>query len=185
MGFFSKGIDKKKPQPRPGPPKAKEHPAPRPASKAKHKAVKEARAVSETIIAEGTELIGEVTSDKTVEVHGKIKGKISIKSDLFVAETGHVEADVEAQNVTISGRISGKTIAMGLFELKSTGTLEGEVAAKSVKIDEGGRMIGKIGMYQGSGGDRPSEDKREIQKKREKFLGSGQGSGSKEDKQKN
>lgn len=157
MGFFSK-EDKTQP-PREAPKQDKTasvtvKPEPRPVIKGNDKVnmKKQPQAVGaagESIIAEGTVVTGEVQSDRAVIVHGTIQGKVNIRSDLIVAESGLVEADVTAENVSISGRIKGRTEARRLFELKNTGTIEGEIVAKSVKIDEGGRVIGKIDMQQG------------------------------------
>lgn len=127
-------------------------------------------AVGESIIAEGTVLNGEIQGDKAVVVHGTIKGKVSIQSDLIVAESGLVEADVNAENVSISGRIKGRTEARRLFELKSTGTIEGEIVAKSVKIDEGGRVIGKIDMQQGGSPQATAQITESDIKKKKEFL---------------
>ncbi|MBN1591868.1 MAG: polymer-forming cytoskeletal protein [Candidatus Coatesbacteria bacterium] len=127
-------------------------------------------AAGESIIAEGTVLIGEVKSNKAVIVHGTVQGKINIQSDLIVAESGLVEADVSAENVSISGRIKGRTEARQLFELKTTGTIEGEIVAKSVKIDEGGRVIGKIDMQQGGSPQASAQMNDEDLKKKKDFL---------------
>ena len=157
MGFFSK-EDKTQPQ-REAPKQDKTasvtvKPEPRPVIKGNTKVnmkrqPQAAGAVGESIIAEGTVVTGEIQSNSAVIVHGTIKGKVNIQSDLIVAESGLVEADVTAENVSISGRIKGRTEARRLFELKNTGTIEGEIVARSVKIDEGGRVIGKIDMQQG------------------------------------
>jgi len=127
-------------------------------------------AVGESIIAEGTVLTGEIQGDKAVVVHGTIKGKVNIQSDLIVAESGLVEADVSAENVSISGRIRGRTEARRLFELKNTGTIEGEIVAKSVKIDEGGRVIGKIDMQQGGSPQATAQVAEGDIKRKKEFL---------------
>jgi len=103
-----------------------------------------------SVVGEGTVIVGELKSDRDVVVHGTVKGSVKVGSDLIVAETGVVEAQVEAENVSVGGRLKGTTVVRNLFELCKTGTIEGEVFTKRVKIDEGGRMIGKIDMTQGS-----------------------------------
>jgi len=125
----------------------------------------------ESIIAEGTVLNGEIQSDRAVIVYGVVKGKVHIQSDLIVAESGLVEADVNAENVSIAGRKKGRTEARNLFELKKTGTIEGEIVAKSVKIDEGGRVIGKINMQIGSPQATKQTSEAEIKKKKEFLRG--------------
>ena len=120
-------------------------------------------------IAEGTVIVGEVLSDSAITVYGTIKGKLNVKSDLRVAESGLVEAEVEAENVSVSGRIKGRTQARNLFELRTTGTIEGEIVANKVKIDEGGRMIGKIDMHHGSP-QATSETAEDVIKKKKELL---------------
>ena len=125
----------------------------------------------ESIIAEGTVMNGDIQSDRTVIVYGTVKGKVHIQSDLIVAESGLVEADVNAENVSIAGRKKGRTEARNLFELKKTGTIEGEIVAKSVKIDEGGRVIGKINMQTGAPQATKEIGEAEIKKKKELLRG--------------
>ena len=178
MGFFSKEDKKQAPQETLKQGKTASvtvKPEPRPVIKGNSRVNTKKQpqgpsAGGESIIAEGTVVTGEIQSDKAIVVHGTIKGKVNIQSDLIVAESGLVEADVVAENVSISGRIKGRTEARRLFELKNTGTIEGEIAAKSVKIDEGGRVIGKIDMQLG-GSPQASLNVAEADiKKKKEFL---------------
>ena len=178
MGFFGKEDKKQAPhetlkQEKTASVTAK--PEPRPVIKGNSKVnmkkqPQAAGGITESIIAEGTVVTGEIQSDKAIVVHGTIKGKVNIQSDLIVAESGLVEADVNAENVSISGRIRGRTEARQLFELKNTGTIEGEIVAKSVKIDEGGRVIGKIDMQQGGSPQATAQMAETDIRKKKEFL---------------
>ncbi len=180
MGFFGKEDRKQAPQETSKQEKTASvavKPEPRPVIKGNSRvnAKKQPQApsaIGESIIAEGTVMTGEIQSDKAIVVHGTIKGKVDIQSDLIVAESGLVEADVNAENVSVSGRIRGRTEARRLFELKNTGTIEGEIVAKSVKIDEGGRVIGKIDMQQGGSPQATARmGETDIRKKKEFLRG--------------
>ena len=173
MGLFSK-EERKKPHNSPDTGKEPKTVTPKPAPESpvrfnKKRLSKEDEVVNGSVIAEGALFVGEIETDKPIAVQGKLKGTVKSKSDLMVAETGLVEADVEVENVTVSGRLRGKTIARSLFEVKSTGTIEGEVLAKTVKIDEGGVIIGKIDMQHGV--PRPSEKEGDLVQKKERLVG--------------
>ena len=65
-----------------------------------------------TVIGENCVIEGDVTFEKTIEVHGKIIGTLKIaenctSASLIIKKTGIVEGDVYGSDVVIEGEVVG------------------------------------------------------------------------------
>lgn len=94
-------------------------------------------------IAHNCEIKGEIVSSGNVTVDGKAEGKISIKGNLIVGESGMIKADIEADNVEIKGQVHGKMTVKNLLDINSTGVLHDDITTQFLKIDQGAKFIGK------------------------------------------
>ncbi len=108
-------------------------------------------------IAPTCEIKGEIVSSGNVTVDGKVEGKISIKGNLIVGESGITNADIEADNVEIKGNVVGKITVTNLLDVNSTGVLHGDISTKFLKIDQGAKFIGKS-THPDSEADKNSND---------------------------
>ncbi len=89
---------------------------------------------------------GDIQGDEDLHVEGYFKGSIKIKGNIFVDQTGRVEADVEADNVIIQGQINGNVLARRQLEIQSLGQLTGDCTAASIDIKEGAIFEGRSNM---------------------------------------
>lgn len=101
------------------------------------------------IISSGTSIKGEVVSESSIILHGKIEGKVSCKNTLTIGETGSIEGDVEATNAIISGKLKGKINVKEKLALESKSSLTGELKARKLIIDEGAKFDGTSDMGAG------------------------------------
>lgn len=94
-----------------------------------------------TIIAAGTELVGDLTLSDSLHLDGRITGTIKSESDITIGEQGQFDGDVEARTVLVSGRLDGNVDAERL-EIVSGGRVDGEVRVAELVIESGGRFNG-------------------------------------------
>ena len=59
-----------------------------------------------TIIAKGLKIVGSVTAEGLVEVHGQIEGELHGTS-LVIAKGAHVAGTVNAQRIVVDGKVDG------------------------------------------------------------------------------
>ena len=94
---------------------------------------------------------GEIQGDEDLHVEGHFKGAIKISGNIFVGQTGVLEADVEADNVIIQGQIKGNVLARKQLAIQPTGKLIGDCTAQSIDIKEGALFEGRSQMLKSSG----------------------------------
>lgn len=97
-------------------------------------------------IGKGTVVEGNVSTESSIRIDGKIKGSLSCKNTLTIGENGEIEGDVDATNAIVGGRIKGKVIVKEKLVLESKSSLRGELKAKKLIIDEGATFDGTSDM---------------------------------------
>jgi cytoskeletal protein CcmA (bactofilin family) len=107
---------------------------------------KDNAAESTSLLSKNVKIEGEIQGPENLHVEGYIKGSIKLSGDVFVGNTGIVEADVEAKNIVIQGEISGNVLAHQQLEIHPTGKLIGDCSAASIDIKEGAVFEGRSNM---------------------------------------
>lgn len=97
-----------------------------------------------SIIAAGTRIVGDCETEGTVRIEGTVEGTVRAAKAVVVARGGVVDGDVFTQDAVIAGRISGTLVAESRLELQATCVVEGEIRARRIRLDEGGRVNGRI-----------------------------------------
>ncbi len=97
-------------------------------------------------IGKGTVVNGEISTESSLRVDGRVKGKIICKNTLTVGETGQVEGEVDANNAIIGGKVNGKLFIKQKLVLESKSSLIGELKASKLIIDEGAVFQGTSDM---------------------------------------
>lgn len=106
------------------------------------------RDVSEvvSVIGPGMEIVGDVKSDGTVRVEGRVEGAIRAGKSVVVGKGGRVEGDIETQDVVVAGQVTGTIVAESRVELQDGCHIEGDIRSRRIKLDEGGRVDGRLHM---------------------------------------
>jgi cytoskeletal protein CcmA (bactofilin family) len=99
-----------------------------------------------SIIGQGTTIQGEVKSEGTIRIEGVVAGRIQCGDTIVVQETGHVKADMVANQVVISGEVHGNVFAHERLEITPTGKVVGDITAPRISIAEGVLFEGKCTM---------------------------------------
>ncbi len=112
---------------------------------------KDNAADSTSLLSKNVKIEGEIQGPENLHVEGYIKGSIKLSGDIFVCNTGIVEADVEAKNIVIQGEVTGNVLARQQLEIHPSGKLIGDCSAVSIDIKEGAVFEGRSIMIKSPG----------------------------------
>jgi len=104
------------------------------------------------LIANGTEVVGDVKSDSGIRVDGQLKGKMNIKGKVVVGNPGLVNGDIICKQIEVSGNVNGNIHAAELVSLKSSAKINGEIITRKLAIEPGAVFTGTCRMDGGSDG---------------------------------
>jgi cytoskeletal protein CcmA (bactofilin family) len=107
-----------------------------------------------SIIGPGMSVEGDIVTDGTVRIEGKIRGTVRAAKAVVLGQGGEVVGDVYTQDAVIGGRVSGTLVAESRLELQGTCTVDGEIRARAehLQLQEGARFNGQIQMIDGESG---------------------------------
>ncbi len=96
----------------------------------------------DSLIGPRSEFIGNISTDGTCRVDGKLFG--NIKADwVIVGETGSIKGDASVRGIIIGGLIEGNIEASEIIEIKPTGRLFGDIITNKLSVAEGGIFEGR------------------------------------------
>ena len=72
---------------------------------------KDTSADSISLLSKNVRIEGEIQGPENLHVEGYLKGAVDLSGDIFIGNTGIVEADVEAKNIVIQGEVNGNVKA--------------------------------------------------------------------------
>ena len=101
---------------------------------------------STSLVSKNVRIEGEMEGPENLHVEGYIKGAIALSGDIFIGNTGIVEADCEAKNIVIQGEVTGNVTAHQQLEIHPSGKLIGDCIATSIDIKEGAVFEGRSMM---------------------------------------
>ena len=102
--------------------------------------------MANTVIGSSIVIDGEISCDEDLVIQGTVKGKIALKENLHVENSGVVEADIETSTVTISGQVTGNILAGDKVEIKADGRMIGDIKAPRILIADGAVFKGNVDM---------------------------------------
>lgn len=97
-----------------------------------------------SIVGPGMRVVGDCLTEGTIRVEGIVKGTIRAGKAVVIGKDGVVEGDIITQDAIVGGRVTGAVTAESRLELQATCVIDGEIRARRIKLDEGGRVNGKI-----------------------------------------
>jgi cytoskeletal protein CcmA (bactofilin family) len=89
-------------------------------------------------------VIGDCETEGTLRIEGNVEGSVRAGKAVVIGKDGVVEGDIATQDAVIGGRVTGIVIAESRLELQATCVIEGEIRARRIKLDEGGKVNGKV-----------------------------------------
>jgi cytoskeletal protein CcmA (bactofilin family) len=102
-------------------------------------------ASKETLIGENITIEGTVHAKEDIVVEGRIKGTIEAKSHrITVGPKGHIEAEIDAEDVVISGKMVGNIVAHNKVRITREADFSGSILAKRIAIEDGANIKATI-----------------------------------------
>jgi len=96
-----------------------------------------------TIISPRTQIRGRLEGDGSILIQGRVEGKIAVGGGVTIADTGTVEADIEAPVVEVAGEARGSIVASNRVSVGSTGLVEGTLGTPILDLQPGSVLRGK------------------------------------------
>jgi cytoskeletal protein CcmA (bactofilin family) len=106
-----------------------------------------------TVIGSGLRIVGSVSAEGLVEVHGQIEGDVNCTS-LIISPNAQIVGSVAAQKVIVNGRVEGP-IQGGDVVLKSKAHVVGDIRHQSLTIEKGAYFDGRAAQASGANGHQP------------------------------
>lgn len=100
-----------------------------------------------TIIGGSITINGEVTSDESLRIEGRVSGHILLReAELIVGRSAQLDADLRAARILVLGAVTGNIVASERIELAASANVAGSLSADRVVIADGARFTGRIDM---------------------------------------
>lgn len=96
----------------------------------------------------GPEIIidGNLQSEGSVRVDGKVIGRVDSKGAVELGPGSSVKSDVHGQRVSVAGSVAGNVSATERVDLLSGARLTGDVRSPRLTIADGATFRGKVDM---------------------------------------
>ncbi len=97
-------------------------------------------------IAQGTKIVGDITSEGGFRIDGEIEGTIKTPGKVVVGKSGVINGTLEGANADFEGKFSGKLLLSGTLTLKSSALIEGEVVVGKLAVEPGASFNASCSM---------------------------------------
>ncbi len=124
---------------------------------------KNSPAALDTVLGEFTSFVGNIESEGSVKIVGKVEGDIKAGGDVYVESTAVITGNIYGGNVYISGSINGNILTKGILHLQTQARLYGDIEVASIVTDEGAIFHGNCRMIDSS--SKPEEPQGPANKK--------------------
>jgi len=101
-----------------------------------------------SIIAAGMRITGDLETNGTLKVDGRIEGSVLGARQLMLGRNGSVKGNVHAGEVVLGGLVDGSIVADERLELQSSAVVNGDIDTKSIVVLEGARINGTVRMQE-------------------------------------
>jgi len=102
--------------------------------------------MANTVIGSTIVIDGEISGDEDLVVLGTVKGRISLRENILVEQSGVVEASIETATITVNGSITGDIRATERVELSANCQVVGDIRAPRILIADGAAFKGNVDM---------------------------------------
>lgn len=98
------------------------------------------------VIANGTTIKGDITTNGDIKIDGNLEGTIITKSKVIVGEKGVLKGTINASNIEIMGTVTGDMTATNAIILKSTAKITGNIRTNTIVIEQNAQFNGNCKM---------------------------------------
>lgn len=97
----------------------------------------------ETFIGQNTVLNGNISTDKTIRIDGKMTGNIEKSAGVIIGDAASLKGDINSNYVLVSGTVEGNITATEYVELFNKSKIIGNIQTKMISISEGAVFEGR------------------------------------------
>lgn len=99
-----------------------------------------------SLIAAGTSLKGDLTSNGDIRIDGTLQGNIYCTAKVVIGAKGVVEGDISGQQADIMGKVIGTVTVKDLLQLKGNSHIKGNIQAAKLQIEPTANFNGQCHM---------------------------------------
>jgi cytoskeletal protein CcmA (bactofilin family) len=103
-----------------------------------------AAGTSLSIIAAGTVIDGDITTEGVIRIEGRVEGAVKAGRQVLVGRQGEIRGDVTTREAVVGGKVQGAISASERLEVQGTSTIIGDITTKAIAVIEGGRINGTV-----------------------------------------
>ena len=101
-----------------------------------------------SLIAQGTQIIGNIVFTDGLRVDGNVIGNIHAQDNgtsiLVISEEAKVQGEVRANHIIINGTVIGPVYASNMLELQPKARIEGDVDYIALEMHQGALIAGQL-----------------------------------------
>jgi cytoskeletal protein CcmA (bactofilin family) len=101
-----------------------------------------------SLIAEGSQIVGNIHFTEGLRVDGDITGNVRVKDEnssmLVISETAHIVGEIAADHIIINGSVKGPVHARMMLELQPKARIEGDVQYAALEMHQGALITGQL-----------------------------------------
>lgn len=101
-----------------------------------------------SIVAAGMRIVGDVDTNGTLKIDGRIEGSVVGARQLMLGRNGAIHGNVHAGEVVLGGLVDGAIVADERLELQASAVVNGDIDTKSIVVLEGARINGAVRMQE-------------------------------------
>ena len=103
----------------------------------------ETRNNSFNLIAAGTEITGDISTEGDLRIDGSVKGNVSCTAKLVIGENGNITGNVNCTSGEISGNVLGQVNAKEILQLNQSALIQGDIEATRFIVEDGASINGR------------------------------------------
>lgn len=115
-----------------------------------------------SIIAAGMRITGDVETNGTLKIDGRIEGSVVGARQMMLGRNGAIHGNVHAGEVVVGGQVHGSIVADERLELQGSAVVNGDIDTKSIVVLEGARINGAVRMQEGRPAAAPGVQERKA-----------------------
>ena len=99
------------------------------------------------VIAQGTQMQGNMVTASDCRIDGILRGNIESKAKIIIGRSGAVEGNIKCANIEIEGSVKAESLIVSeLLALKATANLIGNIETGKIAIEPGAEFSGNCKM---------------------------------------
>ncbi len=99
-----------------------------------------------TIIADGTHFKGDIDSEASLRIDGRVTGNIQCNNKLIIGANGFIQGNIAGTQIVILGRVEGEITAKEALTIKGKARVEGNLFTSVLTIEPEVHFNGRCQM---------------------------------------